>query len=222
MSQTCYKCGQTVEQGIPFCPECRAPQIRVVLPDPPQASDGARGSAETFQASRTSAEFPEADANLDSSFPVPSGMIRWAQGLPAAAMAGLAAGLGMTLVGLFGLWMMAGGFLSVFLYRRRTRGSQLLPRAGARLGAVSGILGFGLFSMITVPTGFFRAMMTEMVTKYGQRSDPEVRALSESWLEILKTPGGIAVWLICLFFLMLIASAIGGALGGALLGRRRG
>ena len=90
------------------------------------------------------------------------------------------------------------------------------------MGAVSGILGFGLFSMITVPTGFFRAMMTEMVTKYGQRSDPEVRALSESWLEILKTPTGVAVWLICLFFLMLIASAIGGALGGALLGRRRG
>jgi hypothetical protein len=217
MSETCYKCGQTVEQGIPFCPECRAPQIRVVLPDLPSSSDSARASSET-----SLAEFSDTNASADASFSAPSGMIRWAQGLPSAAMAGLAAGLGMTLVGLFGIWMMAGGFLSVLIYRRRTRGSLLRPRAGARLGAVSGILGFALFSMITVPTGFFRAMMTEMVTKYGQRSDPEVRALSESWLEILKTPTGVAVWLICLFFLMLIASAIGGALGGALLGRRRG
>ena len=34
MEQPCYKCGQTVEEGIPFCPHCSAPQIRVVVAEP--------------------------------------------------------------------------------------------------------------------------------------------------------------------------------------------
>jgi len=131
------------------------------------------------------------------------------------------AGFGMMFVGLFGLWMLAAGFLSVVFYRRRTRGGLLFPRAGARLGAVSGLLGFAIFGFVTVPTGLFRTMMLEMIRKYAsQRSDPQIQALTERWLEILKTPEGLAAWLVGLFLFLIIASAVGGALGGALLSRR--
>ena len=151
----------------------------------------------------------------------PSQSIYWAQGLPAAAMAGLIAGFGMMFIGLFGLWMLAGGFLSVVFYRQRTHGGLLFPRAGARLGAVSGILGFVVFCLVAVPTGLFRSMLTEMIRKYSaQRSDPQLQALTERWLETLKTPEGLTAWLIGLFLFLVIASALGGALGGGVLSRR--
>jgi hypothetical protein len=126
----------------------------------------------------------------------------------------------MTLIGLLGLWMIAAGFFSVLLYRRRTHGDTLRPGPGARLGAFSGSLGFALFSLITVPTGFFPAMMSEMVLRFAERADPQVRAMTGGWLELLKTPSGVADWLVCLFFFMVAASALGGALGGLLVGRK--
>jgi hypothetical protein len=131
------------------------------------------------------------------------------------------AGLGMMFIGLFGLWMLAAGVLSVVLYRRRTRGGMLFPRAGARLGAVSGLVGFALFAFVTVPTGLFRAMMLEMIRKYAsQRSDPQVQALTERWLELLKSPEGLAAWLVGLLLFLIVASAVGGALGSVFVNRR--
>ena len=115
--------------------------------------------------------------------------------------------------------MLAAGFLSVAFYRRRTRGDRLVPRAGARLGALTGIVGFSIFALITVPTGIFRAMMLEMIHKFAQRSDPQMQALTETWLQLLKTPSGLAVWLISMFVVLVMASALGGALGGWLIGR---
>jgi hypothetical protein len=131
----------------------------------------------------------------------------------------MVAGLGMMFIGVLG--GLAAGFLSVWLYRRRTRGGLLFPRAGARLGAVSGLLGFALFAFVTVPTGLFRTMMLEAVKKYGsQRSDPQLQALTQSWLETLKTPEGVVAWLVGLFFFVIIASAVGGALGSVFVNRR--
>ncbi len=131
------------------------------------------------------------------------------------------AGVGMMFIGLFGLWMLAAGFLSVLFYRRRTRGGLLFPRAGARLGAVGGLVGFAIFALVTVPTGLFRTMMLEMIRRYAsQRSDPQLQALTERWLEMLKTPEGVAAFLLGLFVFLVFASAVGGALGGAFLNRR--
>jgi zinc-ribbon domain len=212
MEHSCYKCGHQVEDGVAFCTHCGAPQIRVAVAEPGPASDAsAVPSPEPFASS------PAAGVDRTG----PSQSIYWAQGLPAAAIAGLIAGFGMMFIGLFGMWMLAGGFLSVVFYRQRTRGGLLFPRAGARLGAVSGILGFAVFAVITVPTGLFRSMLLEMMHKYSaQHTDPQLQALVERWLETLKTPEGLAAWLIGLFFFLLLASAIGGALGGRVLSRR--
>jgi hypothetical protein len=38
MEQPCYKCGQMVEEGRMFCPNCRAPQIRVLVAEPVAAA----------------------------------------------------------------------------------------------------------------------------------------------------------------------------------------
>lgn len=151
----------------------------------------------------------------------PSQIIYWAHGFPAAALAGAIASFGMMFVGLFGLWMLAAGFLSVLFYRRRTRGGLLFPRAGARLGATTGLLACAMFAFVTVPTGLFRNVMFELLKRYAaQSSDPEVRTLTEHWQEMLKTPGGLSAWLVGFCLFLILVSAVGGALGGAFLSRR--
>jgi len=209
MEHSCHKCGQPVEDGVPFCAHCAAPQIRVAIVD---AGPGQSISAVSL---------PNVDASVASAGPdrtAPSQIIDWAQALPAAAVAGMIASVGMMFVGLLGLWMLAAGFLSVLFYRRRTRGGMLFPRAGARLGSTAGLLGFAIFAFVTVPTGLFRSMMLELV-RQAQRSNPQLQALTERWLDLLKTPEGLAAFLAVLFVFLIIAAAVGGALGGALLSR---
>src|SRR5579863_1714231 len=47
MDHPCYKCGQIVEDGRPFCGQCGAPQIRVSMPDAaPAVVSGDISSAE--------------------------------------------------------------------------------------------------------------------------------------------------------------------------------
>jgi hypothetical protein len=214
MEQPCYKCGQAVEQGVPFCVHCSAPQIRVVM---------AEGQSEPADRVPVSPRPEPSSKSLDlPNVSTPSAVVNWQHGVPAAALAGGIAGIAMTLVGLFGILTAVAGFLSVVFYRRRTRGSVLAPRAGARLGATSGVMSFLLFSVLTIPSGLFRRMMLEMLKEYSaRRSDPQLQATFDGWAEMLKTQQGLTVFLACLFFVIIATSAIGGALGGAFLGRNR-
>ena len=133
MEYPCHQCGAAVEQGTAFCPQCRAPQIRVAVPEtvPPSAatSDSAVPSLPPYFGSSLTTR------------------IEWSQALPATALAGLiAAVLMMTPLAGFGLGMLIGGSLSVVFYRRRIPVANVTPGMGARLGMVTGILGGGIFA----------------------------------------------------------------------------
>jgi hypothetical protein len=130
--------------------------------------------------------------------------------------------------GAFGLGMLAAGALSVVLYRRRNPAANLTPGVGARLGAVSGALGFGIFAILTSiemvvfrSGGQLRAALIEAVQQSAARSsDPQAQQL----LEYLKTPQGLALvmvlGLIVMFLAFLALSGLGGALCAALLRRK--
>ena len=130
--------------------------------------------------------------------------------------------------GAFGLGMLAAGALSVVLYRRRNPVANLTAGMGARLGAVSGVLGFGIFAILTSVEvvvfrsgGQLRAALLEAVQQSAARSsDPQAQQL----LEYLKTPQGLALvmvlGLIVMFAAFLLFSSLGGALGAALLRRK--
>ena len=71
----------------------------------------------------------------------------------AVRVAFLAAGVSAVLstlpvVGLFAIvWWISGGFLAVYLYRRRT-GQSLTVRNGARIGWITGVITFAIFSIL--------------------------------------------------------------------------
>ncbi|MFZ0803414.1 MAG: hypothetical protein WBQ09_12335 [Terriglobales bacterium] len=209
MEHPCYKCGVTVEEGIAFCPQCNAPQIRV-----------GGGSAEAASAAELSGD----------SFPSPGGTaIQWSEALPSAGLAGLIAAFLMFIpLGAFGLGMIAAGVLSVVFYRRRKPASSLTPAMGARLGAVSGALGFGIFAVFSAvgtlvfhSGGQLRAALLEAVEQSAARSsDPQAQQV----IEYLKTPPGLALMMgLGLGFVLvafLILSSLGGAVGAAMMRRK--
>jgi hypothetical protein len=144
-------------------------------------------------------------------------------------LAGLVAAIVMLVpLGAFGLGMLASGALSVILYRRRNPTANLTPGMGARLGAASGALGFGIFAIFTaVEMVVFRAggqlreaLLQAIQQSAARSSDPQAQQV----VEYLKTPQGLALvmvlGLIVMFVAFLIFSGLGGAVGAALLRRK--
>ena len=209
MEHPCYQCNTPVEDGTAFCPHCSAAQIRVATEDV-----------------RQSGEPPEV---LAQPGPVESAGIQWSQALPSAALAGLiAAGFMFILVKTGVLWMIAAGILAVVLYRRRNPGGTLSPGMGARLGAVSGVLGFGIFAVFTAieilvfhSGGQLRAALLDAIEQSALRaSDPQ----AQQYVTYFKSPPGLALFmalmLVVMFFIFLILASLGGSLAASLLRRR--
>ena len=215
MEYPCHQCGAAVEQGTAFCPQCRAPQIRVAVPEIVIPSGIASDSTVT---------------SLPAYFGAPlTTRIEWSQALPATALAGLiTALLMMTPLAYFGFGMLIGGSLSVVFYRRRVPAANVTPGMGARLGMVSGILGGGIFAaLLSVGTTLFhawdnvRAKLIEVVEQTAARNpDPQ----TQQALEFFKSPDGIVLLLTTALIGALIAfvifSGLGGALGAAFLRRK--
>jgi hypothetical protein len=218
MEQSCEKCGQTVEQGIPFCPHCSAPQIRVVIAEPaPQPLAYAAPSM------KDSADLP-----ASQTVPVLALPMEWLTSIKPCALAAVVASLLMYL-GLNPFVAMAcAGFLAVLFYRQRRPGIAIKATAGAGLGALSGLLLFAMSSVLEALIVIFLhkgpefrdAVLAKIHDMSSQTSDPQVLALFDR----IKTPEGfeflIIVSLIAAFFAAIVLGGIGGALGGAILGRR--
>ena len=97
--------------------------------------------------------------------------------------------------GFFGIGIAAAGAFAVRLYRQRSGQVSLLPGAGARIGAVSGVFGFGFFCVIAaVGTALFGggsqvklALLSGLEQAAARSQDPQAR----SCLEKLRTPEGL-------------------------------
>ncbi len=214
MEHPCHQCGATVEEGTPFCKQCGAPQIRV----------GADAGASPPLPPGTPGQLqpPAQPVPLAPAPPAP-GRIEWSHAFPGALIAGaLLAICWMSPWATFCLWTMAGGALAGALYQRR-RPVAVTTGMGARLGAVTGLLGFVLFALVVsleilaTRGGRLRALLTQVFQQAAARNP---NPAAEEMIQKLNSPQGIAVLvtigLVVLLAAFLIFSAIGGAIGAAL------
>jgi hypothetical protein len=227
-----------VEDGRPFCPHCHAPQIKVPIrpPTAPVTEPLPPGTPEDLQ--------PPAEPMVDESStlgaaptatpqPLPQGKLIWRPALGSALVAGLLAAVGTSVpvIPLAMLCMFASGGLAVTLYRRRAGTQTVTPWMGAKLGVLSGGLGFGLLALMSALRLFAASERTELRAAFREKmqeamanaADPDVRQAMEQFRNYIATDRGLILMVIiflgiaAVFFL--VFSALGGALGAALFGR---
>jgi hypothetical protein len=220
MEHPCHSCRQAVEDGVPFCQHCGAPQIRVATVEPLLASESAGAEG---QSPRDLEAFPTTPHVSPVASPIP-----WSNALPACALAAAIAAVLMALGFMAPFLAVVGaGFLAVGFYRRRNPGVLIKAGAGARLGAVSGLLCFAMTAVLKAldlaifhQGAVLRDKMLEAIQQAGSRTtDPQAVAM----LDYLKSPAGMPAMmglvLIFAFVAFVVLSSLGGALGGILLGR---
>ena len=119
----------------------------------------------------------------------------------------------------FLVWLVAAGFLAVFLYRRRT-GQRLSMMHGAHLGWLCGVFGF-VITMILVTIMVVALSDPNVVASMRDQLKllPRQEADVNKMLEIIRSPAGIATGLGALFLMFTILPAFGGALGAKLMDR---
>ena len=212
-----------MEDGVPFCPQCGAPQIRVMTAAQPAPG---RSSSDTVMDLRPGQ--PATLANLQ-----PAGLSRaWRAANLAAGLGALAALLVAVVTGLpqlgFFLWMLGGGVLAVVIYRRRQHLGFLSAGMGARLGAMAGLMGFVIFGLLSLVqvlsmrgTGQLRAALEQALkTSAAHSGNPEAQQMVQQFL----TPEGmrllLALGIVLMLVLFLALSSLGGAIAATISGKR--
>jgi hypothetical protein len=130
-------------------------------------------------------------------------------------------------------WMLGAGALSVSLYQKRTPETLITPGMGMKLGALAGLFGFVVNSVVSTVSfltlrsrGDFRhAMEQQMQKQMAANPDPKVQEMMQRMVEWMTTPQGAAT--IIVFFLLIMGvvfvlfTAAGGALGASMFRQRR-
>lgn len=212
MDHPCPQCGFAVEDGRPFCPHCRAPQIHVPIAAP-ETDPGASLNS-------TAAAYPG-----DLSPPGRADLAHLAAGSAInrsiAVRVALKAGAFGVLIGMIPfLGIVLTGALAVFLYRRETR-LTLPPALASRVGGAAGVVAFAINSvLITLQIFVFHAQqryaddLMRLAQRFGgSAADADLQASIQN----LFTPAGLALTLFFgMIFSVLLASA-GGALASLFL-----
>jgi uncharacterized membrane protein len=220
-----------VEDGVPFCPTCGAPQIRVAIAreeSDTQSAPGDEGSAaEADPAQRANAVFSQAEASQAAKYE--RRVIIFS-----ALAAGFAAGIGSLIpfVPFITLCMVAAGGLAITLYKRRMPYVSVPARRGFRIGALAGFFGFLLNAAMSA-IGMFStenrvalhdAMQERLKEALSVNSDPAAQQMVKNIGNMVSTPGGLAAvfaFSLCLFGLLFVfLSGVGGAIGAALFGKK--
>jgi len=114
------------------------------------------------------------------------------------------------------------------MYRRRVQQSDLTPGFGARIGAITGVFGFGIFALIfglqmlaTRGSGTFREMLQQVIQQAAaHNADPR----AQQAVQALMSPAGMALLFTVVLVFFLIAfvalSSIGGTIGAWLLRKK--
>jgi zinc-ribbon domain len=218
MEHACDRCGKVVEDGVPFCPQCGAPQIRVMMAAQPKPA-------------RSSSVAPEQPAGLAGLQPAAASRA-WRVANLAAGLGALVALLVAVLTGIpqlaLFLWMLGGGMLAVVIYRRRQHLGVMSAGMGARLGAMAGVMGFVIFGLLSLlqmlamrGTGQLRTALEQALkTSVAHSGNPEAQQIVQQFL----TPEGLrlllALGIVLMLVLFVALSSLGGAIAATVVGQR--
>lgn len=218
-----------MDDGMPFCKQCGAPQIRVPRMEATVTSEPQTDSSESLPpppfSGSPSLPSPLGRPRVTDITPLPpppparAGVI-WSRALPSAALAGVFSLLAMVIpYAIFGPAFMVGGALAVMLYRRHLGGTVPASGVGAKIGAASGGFGFLFSAVIAIATLVYRPtevrqeMLDNLSQMVGRGYDPQRVAQVK---DLIRTPDGLAFFVGFGLFVMLVVMVAGSSIGGAL------
>lgn len=221
MEHPCYKCASSIDEALPFCPHCGAPQIHVATPEEDSSSEAPIPLTPPLGwTPGTSAYHPQA--------------VQWDVAWKGAVLSGLLAAV-LTAAPVISvgccLWLLGAGALAVRLYQRRVPGALVTPGMGMRIGALSGAVGFlattiwSVFRFATDSQAFRTALAEQMDKSIAANPDPRAQEIMRQFMNNLNTPQGLATFFVLVMAIMAVVfvvfSAAGGALGASMFARRR-
>lgn len=211
----CHQCHSAVPDTSPFCPNCGAPQIRFAARE--LSSIAILVSAGVPQ-STVAVEIPRSIEDAK-----PANDRRAAS--RAVMNAGTVAGVLSLVPGLAVLALPLAGFICVLLYRRANISGELTPSAGFRLGAKAGIIAALILGVVkTLSLLAENGLRTAAIENVQRVSSFYTEQHVKETVEFLKTPGGLAVFLIVnavvVSVLFIILCGAGGAVSAAILRRK--
>jgi len=226
----CYKCATSIDETLPFCPHCGAPQIRVASPEEDASQAPPAFSGDTGPHLVTPSTWPSG-APINTA---QTSAIQWELAWKGALFCGLGAAV-LTAMPVLGLgcclWLLGAGALAVWLYLRRVPGSLVTPGMGMRIGAVSGAIGYvattiwSVFRFASNSQEFRTALQEQMDKSLAANPDPRAQEIMRQFMGNLNTPQGLATFFVLVMAIMavvfVIFSAAGGALGASMFARRR-
>jgi len=210
-------CGAELPPDARFCHRCGKPQRDEIIPEAVEPKEAAPPLPAVMSAVPLDRAKPPR-LNFHNTTAVRIALLL-------ASLASLLSALPVMAAGLVGLviWWLTAGFLSVYVYRRRT-GQFLTVDNGLRMGGITGLLGATITSVVftvsVVPLirGGGIATLYEQQFRKMYANDPSV----EQAIKILQSPSGLALFVVIalLFFFVIITflCTAGGALGAKLMG----
>ncbi len=201
-------CGAQLPPDARFCHKCGKPQREEVLIEEPETQP----VQPELQPLPSSAPAVGAPIDFRNAMAVRVGFL--------AAM--LASLLNAMLVYACPLWLMSAGFLCVYVYQRRT-GQTLTVGNGARIGWITGLFSFVIFTVLFTLSFVAQVRSGELLKNLNDV--PFLQGSAEQLRELFSNPVYLAfnvlVSLAVLFVVFTSLSIAGGALGAKLLSRPR-
>jgi hypothetical protein len=213
MDLVCHRCGNPIREGEGFCSHCGVPQLTV------EAADFAVQQQQ--QALRLRGDTHPVD---------------WRAAILSALLVSVPVGLLSALTSISSLFVIAGGFVTIALYRRRTAAftdGRIGWRVGAILGAASAVVACAVDAA--------RLLTERYLLHQGQQIDTEFSAVAREWADqLVKTnpqtlqqapqfvhnwttfwlsPDGHAAIQLLIAFMLSLGMVLFAAAGGAIAGR---
>lgn len=217
MDPLCHRCKNSLEGEEAFCPHCGAQQLVVDSSDPgePQQAPQRLG--------------------IDPS------RVQWRIAITSALLVALPVGLLSALAGMSSLFVIAGGFATIFLYRKRCEGSTdggIGWRVGAILGAAAASVAtaadavrliierYVLHHAAAIDEQFqsVAQQMADQALKSNSEAMQQAPQLVHKWVSFWLSPDGhAAIQLLTAAIVsagMILFAATGGAIAGRILSVR--
>jgi hypothetical protein len=218
MEMACHRCGNPVHEGDGYCAHCGAPQLTV------EAADAAIQQQQQTVRLRGEAQ-----------------PVNWRSAIISALIVSVPVGLLSALTSISSLFVIAGGFVTMALYRRRSSAftdGRIGWRVGAILGAASAVVASAadaarllieryLLHQSGVIDAEFSAM-AQQIADQAQKTNPEALARTPQLVHIwssfwLSADGHAAIGLLTTSTVsvgMVLFAATGGAIAGRILALR--